>query len=122
MKDSGIEWLGGIPDHWEVLKTKWITISRCDGPFGSGLKTEHYSTEGVRVIRLQNIRFAAFDDADKAYIDMEYYKQLGDHTVFSGDLIVAGLGDEKHSVGRACVAPEFLGAAMVKADCFRFRL
>jgi type I restriction enzyme, S subunit len=122
MKNSGIEWLGEIPEHWEVLKTKWIIISRCDGPFGSALKTEHYSTEGVRVIRLQNIRFAAFDDADKAYIDVDYYKQLGDHSVFKGDLLVAGLGDENHSVGRACVAPEDLGPAMVKADCFRFRL
>lgn len=25
MKDSGIEWLGEIPEHWEVSKIKWLT-------------------------------------------------------------------------------------------------
>ena len=35
--------------------------------------------------------------------------------------MVAGLGDNNHPAGRACVAPENIGPAMVKADCFRFR-
>ena len=25
MKDSGVEWIGQIPEHWEVIKTKFIT-------------------------------------------------------------------------------------------------
>lgn len=25
MKDSGIEWLGEIPEHWEIVKLKWIS-------------------------------------------------------------------------------------------------
>ena len=122
LKPSGIDWLGDIPAHWQILKIKRVTISRCDGPFGSGLKSEHYCNEGVRVIRLQNIRFGKFDNTDTAFIDPDYYKELGDHTVLPGDVLIAGLGDENHPVGRACVAPETLGPAMVKADCFRFRL
>ncbi|MFF0176032.1 restriction endonuclease subunit S [Micromonospora profundi] len=39
-----------------------------------------------------------------------------------GDLLIAGLGDERNPVGRACIAPENLGPAIVKADCFRARL
>ena len=31
MKDSGIEWLGEIPEHWEVVKTKMITDLITDG-------------------------------------------------------------------------------------------
>ena len=27
MKDSGIEWIGEIPEHWEVLKSKKILLS-----------------------------------------------------------------------------------------------
>lgn len=42
--------------------------------------------------------------------------------MFPGDLLVAGLGDDAHPVGRACVAPENIAPAIVKADCFRFRL
>jgi type I restriction enzyme S subunit len=122
MKPSGIEWLGDVPAHWEVIQLRRITLSRCDGPFGSGLKSEHYTDEGIRVIRLQNIRFAEFDNADQAFIDPDHYRALGDHNVEPGDLLIAGLGDENHPVGRACVAPDHLGTAMVKADCFRYRL
>ena len=24
MKDSGVEWLGQMPEHWEVLRTKYL--------------------------------------------------------------------------------------------------
>jgi type I restriction enzyme S subunit len=122
MKNSGVEWLGEIPAHWECLTLARVTPSRCDGPFGSGLKSGHYANSGVRVVRLQNIGWAEFLDSDRAYIEEAYAGELGDHSVVGGDLLIAGLGDEGHPVGRACTAPEGIEPAMVKADCFRFRL
>jgi len=122
MKDSGVEWLAEIPEGWDCLALSRVTLSRCDGPFGSGLKSEHYSQSGVRVVRLQNIGWTEFVDLDQAYIDEEYARELGDHSVKIGDLLIAGLGDEAHPVGRACVAPDEIEPAIVKADCFRFRL
>ena len=121
-RSSGVAWLGSVPEYWEIMNLGKLAISRCDGPFGSSLKSEHYVDSGVRVVRLQNIRSATFDDRDSAFISEEYYRDLGDHSVLPGDLLVAGLGDENNPVGRACVAPGGLGPAMVKADCFRFRL
>ena len=123
MKSSSIEWLGQVPAHWRVVSLGRVTVSRCDGPFGSGLKSEHYTDSGVRVIRLQNIRRDGFNGSDEAFIDAEYYKsELSGHDVVSGDVLIAGLGDDKNTVGRACVAPVGIEPAMVKADCFRYRL
>lgn len=123
MKDSGVEWLGLVPEHWEKLRLKIVALKRCDGPFGSGLKSEHYVESGVFVVRLQNIKEAGLDSSSKAFIDTGYYQQeLGDHDVVAGDLLIAGLGDENNPVGRACVAPAEIEPAMVKADCFRYRL
>lgn len=123
MKDSGVGWLGQVPAHWEVTRLGRVTASKCDGPFGSGLKSEHYTEQGVRVIRLQNIRMGHFDDTDAAFIDEEYFRvSLPGHDVEQGDLLIAGLGDDRNIVGRCCVAPEGIEPAMVKADCFRFRL
>jgi type I restriction enzyme S subunit len=122
LKPSGIEWLGDVPEHWEVLPLRRVSRARCDGPFGSGLKSTHYTASGVRVIRLQNIGPAAFRNTDTAFISREHYSTLGDHTVRAGDLLIAGLGDERIPPGRACVAPAGIEPAMVKADCFRFRL
>src|SRR5690606_26067347 len=124
MKDSGVEWLGEVPVHWSLTKLGMLTSSRCDGPFGSGLKSEHYQEEGVRVIRLQNIGWSEFSNRNEAYISHEHWREVlgGGHEVVSGDLLIAGLGDEKNPLGRACVAPNDLGEAIVKADCYRFRL
>lgn len=123
MKDSGVKWLGEVPAHWVVIKLGLITSERCDGPFGSALKSEHYTDWGVRVVRLQNIKSGWFSNADSAFIDNEYFlSNINKSHVLPGDVLIAGLGDDKNPVGRACVAPENLGCAMVKADCFRFRL
>ena len=94
----------------------------CDGPFGSDMKSSHYSDEGIRLIRLQNIGQGYFDDSDKAYVPEEHFAALPGHDAKPGDLIVAGLGDQNHPVGRACLVPDSVDRAMVKADCFRVRL
>ncbi len=122
LKPSGISWIGDVPEGWEVVPLKRITLSRCDGPFGSGLKSSHYSSSGVFVVRLQNIGVGEFVRKDKVFISREHYSTLGDHSVLSNDLLVASLGDEVRPCGRACLSPIDLGEAMVKADCFRFRL
>lgn len=116
-------WLGHLPAHWRVTPLARITRTCCDGPFGSGLKSEHYTDSGVRVVRLQNIRPGAFDGTDEAFIDEGYFKrELTRHEVVGGDVLIAGLGDDNNTVGRACVAPGGVEPAIVKADCFRFRV
>ncbi len=124
MKDSGVEWIGEIPDHWQIVQLGKIASARCDGPFGSGLKSEHYQPSGVRVIRLQNIGWATFKDDDSAFISHEHWREVlgSGHAVLPNDVLIAGLGDENNLLGRACVAPSTLGEAIVKADCYRFRL
>ena len=122
LKPSGIPWLGEVPKHWEVLPLRRITLRRCDGPFGSGLSSRHYTDSGIRVVRLQNIGHGEFRNGTSAFISAAHYATLGDHGVLHNDVLIAGLGDERHPAGRACVAPTDIEPAMVKADCFRFRL
>ncbi len=105
-----------------LLPLRRFLRSIADGPFGSGLTSAHYVSEGARVIRLGNLGNGSFRNEDAAYISLAYYAQLQQHSVLPGDLLVAGLGDEHHPLGRACLAPEDLGPAIVKADCYRVRL
>lgn len=89
-----------------------------DGPFGSNLASRHYTVSGPRVIRLQNIGDGYFVD-QKAHISPEHYQTLTAHEVRGGDLLIASLGDV---LPRACLAPSWIGPAIVKADCIRVRL
>lgn len=89
-----------------------------DGPFGSNLARQHYTSSGPRVIRLQNIGDGEFID-NPAHISQAHFERLRAHEVLPGDLLIASLGDV---LPRGCLAPGNLGPAIVKADCIRVRL
>jgi type I restriction enzyme S subunit len=111
-----------LVEHGPVIPLRRVLASIVDGPFGSSLTSSHYTDEGTRVIRLGNIGKAAFRDGDAAFISDQYAAELRSHSVSPGDLLMAGLGDERWPLGRCAVAPEDLGPAIVKADCYRIRL
>ena len=89
-----------------------------DGPFGSNLKSAHYTTTGARVFRLQNIGDGVFRD-ERAYISLDHFNRLRAHEAREGDLLIASLGDDPP---RACLIPHTDEPAIVKADCIRLRL
>ena len=105
-------------DH--VMVSRLIT-SIVDGPFGSALTSAHYADSGVRVIRLGNIGINEFRGSDEAYISEEYGAALSAHGARHGDVVMAGLGDDRMPLGRAAVVPADFGPAIVKADCYRLR-
>ena len=109
------------PEGWTWASVDEIASSEpnsiTDGPFGSNLKSEHYTASGPRVVRLQNIKDGEFAD-EYAHIDEERFLRLAKHRVFAGDLVIATLGD---APPRACMIPANLGPAIVKADCVRFK-
>jgi len=115
---SGTE---ALPQGW-----RWITLAEAasderraitDGPFGSNLKSSHYTAHGPRVIRLQNIGVGEFLNAE-AHVSHEHFEALKTHEAKAGDVVMASLGDD---LPRACVVPAWLGPAIVKADCPRVR-
>ncbi|MDE0561990.1 restriction endonuclease subunit S, partial [Algoriphagus sp. NF] len=67
-KDSGIEWIGEIPSHWEVKKVKHLT--RLQG--GYAFKSDLFTSEGIPVIRIGDI-------ADS--INFEECKKIDDDTI-----------------------------------------
>jgi type I restriction enzyme, S subunit len=107
-----------LPTGWAYPTVAELSTSLVDGPFGSNLKSEHYSGVGVRVIRLQNIADGAFVDDDKAFIPLERLPSLARHQALPGDILIAAMGD---ILPRVCLVPSNLGSAIVKADCFRLR-
>lgn len=92
-----------------------------DGPFGSAFTSADYSDTGARVIRLGNIGFAEYRSNDEAFIPLEIWSVFPRCHIRRGDLLIAGLGDERNHAGRACVAPN-LAPALVKGKCFRGRV
>ena len=74
MRDSGVEWLGEVPEHWAVLPIKYIvSIPVTDGPH----ETPNFLEEGVPFIsaeavssgqiNFEKIRAHISDEDDKRY-------------------------------------------------------
>ena len=112
--------LPALPGGWV-----WSSMDQCaldesaitDGPFGSNLKSSHYTASGPRVLRLQNIGDGHFVDA-KAHISEGHFAEMLKHSVAEGDLVIAMLGEV---LPRACIVPSNIAPAIVKADCARVR-
>jgi len=112
--------LPALPEGWCWTSVDQLAAhesnSLTDGPFGSNLKSSHYTSSGPRVIRLQNIGDGVFLDSE-AHVSPRHFAGLRKHSVQPGDVVIASLGT---GLPRACVVPDWLGPAMVKADCLRF--
>ena len=105
------------PFKWSTLTMKQASIRLSDGPFGSNLKSEHYTHEGVRVIRLGNIGCGYFNDEDQSYISQEHYETIKKYTCRSGEIVIATLGDPNL---RACIIPDHIDYGVNKSDCVHY--
>lgn len=106
------------PKGWPLKPLGELASKFSDGPFGSNIKSSHYTEKGIRVIRLQNIGVGEFLDDDKAYVSEEHFIELKKHECLPGDVIVGTLGCPNL---RAFIQPKWLNVAINKADCIQFR-
>lgn len=108
------------PMKWETEELKKITTRFSDGPFGSNLKTEHYSNAGIQVIRLQNIGINKLIETDKVFVNEKHYNEvLFKYTCLPDDIIIATMGNPNL---RACIIPKHIKVAVNKADCVLCRV
>lgn len=47
MKDSGVEWLGEVPEHWSTLQLKRLIAKVQTGNTPSGIDEHHFDSEGT---------------------------------------------------------------------------
>lgn len=96
---SGIDWLGSIPEHWEVSKLKYLTDK-----IGSGITpkggAEVYSESGILFIRSQNVFPDGLHLDGPTYIPESIDEGMSNTRVYKGDVLLNITGA---SIGRCCV-------------------
>lgn len=93
MKDSGIEWLGEIPEHWEVKRLKQVT-KLIDGDRGKNYPGENdLQDEGIPFLSTENIKFNTFDFSQRTkFITLEKFESLSRGKLMENDLVVTMRG------------------------------
>jgi type I restriction enzyme S subunit len=106
-------------DSWQAQPIDAISSQVFDGPFGSHLKSDDYTSDGYRVVRLENLSHLVFLEEKRTYISEAKFGSLQRHVLIHGDILFSSFIDEEV---RTCLLPsELSGISINKADCFCIR-
>ncbi|MDR0460245.1 MAG: restriction endonuclease subunit S [Nitrososphaerota archaeon] len=91
--------------------------SFADGPFGSNLKTEHYTLEPeVRIIQLSNIGESGWRNGNKKYTTFTHAETISRSKVSPGDIVIAKM----MPAGRAVEVPDIDKSYVLSSDAIKF--
>jgi len=100
-KNSGVEWLGWVPEHWQVKQLKYLASHIGSGKTPSG-GAEVYQDAGVLFLRSQNVYEGGLRLDDAAFISDEVDEEMKGSRVKPGDVLLNITGA---SIGRSCLVP-----------------
>lgn len=102
MKDSGVEWIGKIPKHWEVMTLKRSTISVKGGIWGEEEKKDENDIPCVRITDFDRSNYTLLDK-DLILRNLPQEKQK-DYILNKGDLLIEKSGGgAKTPVGQVVI-------------------
>ena len=120
-KPSGVEWLGDVPEHWEVRRMKhMVTTSAVGiqmGPFGASLTQLQHQDTGYKVYGQENTISGDFQKGSR-WITEGQFKELHRYELVPGDLVLT----RKGSIGKCRLIPDGIARGIADSDTIRLRL
>ena len=104
MKDSGIEWIGEIPEGWETVKIKQLQDLSVENSFidGDWIESPYITDTGIRYLTTGNVGDGHFKEQGNGYISEETFRELNCKYAYPDDFVIARLNAP---YGRACMLP-----------------
>lgn len=118
MKDSGVEWLGAVPEHWSVQPLGALARAIQTGPFGSQLHSDEYVDDATPVINPSNIIDGQLFPEPSATVTNEVVERLSYHKLVAGDIVVGRRGE----MGRCAVVLQSQVGWLCGTGCLKIQL
>lgn len=101
MKDSGINYIGKIPEHWEIKKAKYACNSLSKG---NGITKEDVKEDGnIKCVRYGEI-YSKYDDAFFKCLSSTNIELISSPKyITKGDILFAGTGELIEEIGKNVV-------------------
>lgn len=110
MKDSGVEWIGEVPEYWEIDKVKYI--ASLYGRIGwQGLTSNEYIEEGPYLITGVDFSKGTIDWNNCVHISEERWNQANKVKIKNGDLLITKDG----TVGKVALVNNLIGKASLNS-------
>lgn len=104
MKDSGVEWLGEVPEHWDIKRIAQISAKITNGYVGP--TRDILVEDGVRYLQSLHIKNNKVEFHQPYFVSEDWSNAHQKSILKTGDVLVVQTGD----IGQvAVVPPEFEG-------------
>lgn len=100
MKDSGIEWIGEIPQDWQITRIKNIGTAIIGLTYSPANLTDE---NGTLVFRSSNIKDGKIIYEDNVYVDCEIPEHL---KTVAGDILICSRNGSRALVGKCAIIDE----------------
>lgn len=120
LKPSGVEWLGEVPEHWEVRKFRHLVLPVAGiqmGPFGSSLTQLQVFDTGFKLFGQENTISGDFHRGARWLTESQFIK-LQRYEIRAGDLVLT----RKGSIGKCRMVPHDAPVGIADSDTIRVRI
>ena len=117
MKDSGVEWIGEIPEDWQIVRIK--NVAELYGRIGfRGYKSEDLNKEGIGAITLSpsNMKDFYMDYTNTTYLSWEKYYESPEIMINNDDILLVKTGS---SYGKVCYVSALPQEATINPQILR---
>lgn len=97
-KPSGIQWLGNIPEHWEVKRLKYLGEAQIGLTYDPGEVVD--DTDGVLVLRSSNVQGGQISFDDNVYVRKQIPTRLQTQL---GDILICSRNGSRALIGKNAV-------------------
>ncbi|PEJ14299.1 restriction endonuclease subunit S [Bacillus toyonensis] len=116
MKDTGVEWIGEIPEHWEIKKIRYTTYVK--GRIGwQGLKAEEFINEGPYLVTGTDFNQGGVDWGKCYHITEERYMEAPEIQLQENDLLITKDG----TIGKLALIKDLPGRASLNSHLLVLR-
>ena len=89
MKDSGVEWIGEIPSHWEFTRIKYFV----NFDSGYSFKSEDYSENGIPLIRIGSLYNNTLSfERSPIFLPEEFERDYNQFVIEKNDVLISMTG------------------------------
>jgi type I restriction enzyme S subunit len=120
MKDSGVEWIGQIPKHWDTKKVKYLIEDYLGikiGPFGSSLKLDTLTEDGIKVYGQGNVIKNDFTLGHRHIPIERFESDFTQYEIYDGDVLITMMG----TTGKSKVFKESYKRGILDSHLLRLR-
>lgn len=119
MKNSGIMWIGDIPNDYQIIKMRFLIQDYKSGPFGSSLILDELEQNGdILVYTPEHISSLSTNLEKNYYLPTERLDSMSQFLVKEGDILFPIVG----SLGRAMIVDSSMPKGIINQRLAKFRI